>query len=383
MDPTHTKIQYPPGQYLQYLHAQGVIEKFCDIIERENHQRAQYFVKDPVNLNVAPQSEHFVRSITAYTTQPISLYCSCNAILLGSDGILLAENALIKDTVRHVPTWLPESAIESYSHHGEVRLKCALPITACSGSAFIGFNAGWRNYAHWIQECLPKIDFWLRYRDQINSAKLVVPAVEKGSFHEQCLEILGINTSDIIYVGNREALKFESTFLTNDLDLFGVTSAVSTAAHTLVRASPSMLGRGSKIYIHRNVPWRRLANFEKILPILERYDFAIVTFEDATVADQIAIMKEARYVIGEHGAGLINVVFSSAGARVLELFNPSSVQPAFWSVSSLCGHFYGYLVGVHAPSNACQKLDHNSSYTIDPNRLESAIEMMLSVRPGT
>jgi capsular polysaccharide biosynthesis protein len=114
-------------------------------------------------------------------------------------------------------------------------------------------------------------------------------------------------------------------------------------------------------------------NFEALRPVLNHHGFAVMTFDDQPLSQQIAIMHAADYVIAEHGAGLANIQFCRPGTVVLELFNEACVQPAFWSLASCFGLQFGFLVGHSIPTAEHPRMDWNSSYEIDPHRLDRAI----------
>ena len=361
----------------------GAAEIVGEPAPAEQRRRVQLLVSDPVNLEVAPFGHYFVDpQALDYTTEPVRIYRLPTALLLGSDGIVVYEGAPPRDTVRFFSHWIPECVVAEYVYHTSLRLKHGLSVSGQLASpAFIGFNGAWRNYAHWMQECLPKIIAWKRLRFQLGRPTLVVPRVPAGSFQAETLRLLGIGSEDVAAVSAGEVLALEATYLCSENELWSIPSLVVDAAAELVSAAqekePPQARSGDRIYIHREVQARPLANLGVITPVLERNGFSVVSFEDLPLSTQIATMGEARYVLGEHGAGLANVLFCRPGARVLELFNPASVQPAFWSISSACGHEYGYVVGAYASSVARSEADRNSPYEVSPHRLEEAILTIL------
>ena len=377
------------GEFLANLAKVGRVELVCEVAGSEPHQRAPFFISDPVDIKLATYGRPFLNPpVVKYATAPVNLYRVRSAVLLGSDGVVLHEVGPLRDTVHHISSWLPDCAIAEYVNQGSLRLKRPMPVRDhIAESVFIGFNAAWRNYAHWMQESLPKILAWRNLRVRLGNPKLVLPRISADSVEAHTLQILGIEPDDVIMVQPGEAVILDEAFMMSETSLFSVSSLVATAGQELARElkgrGPQETGCGQRVYIHRKVEWRRVANFATLTEVLERRGFAIVTFEDTPLARQIAIMREARYVIAEHGAGLINVMFCEPGARVLEMFNPVCVQAAFWSVSSACGHQYGFIVGSHVPSALRPDPDWNSAYEIAPERLDAAIATMLGERTET
>jgi capsular polysaccharide biosynthesis protein len=133
---------------------------------------------------------------------------------------------------------------------------------------------------------------------------------------------------------------------------------------------------GDRVYIHRIGSSRRVRNFGQIEPVLKRLGFSIAVFDDVPLTQQIAAMSAAEYVIGEHGAGMANVQFCQPGTPVLEMFNPSCIQPHFWSVASARGLRYGFIAGAHANGGTP---GWNTDYIVDPGALEQAVDAMRSI----
>ena len=55
---------------------------------------------------------------------------------------------------------------------------------------------------------------------------------------------------------------------------------------------------------------RRLINEEELLEVLEKYNFQNYFFEEMTMEEQIDLFSDAEIVIGPHGAGFANILFS-------------------------------------------------------------------------
>jgi hypothetical protein len=59
-----------------------------------------------------------------------------------------------------------------------------------------------------------------------------------------------------------------------------------------------------------------------------------------SLREQIATFSQAALVIGPHGAGLTNVVFSPKAARVIEISTPENCDDHFWRLAALRGQAY-------------------------------------------
>ena len=69
-----------------------------------------------------------------------------------------------------------------------------------------------------------------------------------------------------------------------------------------------------------------------------------ITFEDYSVEDQIKLVKNAKYIVALHGAGLVNLNFCKEGTKILELF-PHYYQCAYFYIFSNVMNFNYNLKG--------------------------------------
>lgn len=78
--------------------------------------------------------------------------------------------------------------------------------------------------------------------------------------------------------------------------------------------------RFEKIYISRlDSKNRKIINEHELINYLKKIGFKIVTLADLDIFKQIKIFKDAELIIGYHGAGLANLVFSSQFTKVIEI----------------------------------------------------------------
>jgi capsular polysaccharide biosynthesis protein len=101
-----------------------------------------------------------------------------------------------------------------------------------------------------------------------------------------------------------------------------------------VRACARANDHGRRIYISRRSQHMRVMVDEPLLEAaLAARGFEIIRPERLSVAEQIALFREASVIVGASGAGLANVLFADAGARVIEI-QPQNFT-SFW-VAATC-----------------------------------------------
>jgi len=136
-----------------------------------------------------------------------------------------------------------------------------------------------------------------------------------------------------------------------------VSSAGDAAEGDLTAGAP---GVGERIYISRDdAALRRVANEAEISAIARDAGFAIIRMSDYSLAEQIAVMRGARYVIGPHGMGLTHMIFNRGPLGILELFHPTLGTDAYAMMSRAMGFDYHWMLGEAIG-------DHKASYRIDP-----------------
>jgi len=132
-----------------------------------------------------------------------------------------------------------------------------------------------------------------------------------------------------------------------------------------------------RIYLtrkNRNV--RCVENESELIPILDQYNFTLLSFEEISFWDQVALMNNAEAFVSIHGAGFSNVMFMKEGCKVLELINKPyadvEYQFPFWKLSVAAQlNYYAQLCntkpGASTRLRRGQKHDNVNTYLADEN----------------
>jgi capsular polysaccharide biosynthesis protein len=108
-------------------------------------------------------------------------------------------------------------------------------------------------------------------------------------------------------------------------------------------------------------------------------DFGVepVVLSVLTLDEQITLMRNARVVIGPHGAGLANVAFCSPGTVLYELLPDHYINPCVNQLAQLRGlHYWG---DVHASETNSGLWRHHTPWTVDIASVELRLRQILSV----
>lgn len=120
------------------------------------------------------------------------------------------------------------------------------------------------------------------------------------------------------------------------------------------RVTKKLLGQQATIPQKRNRVFierkdrhaRTISNKAEIYPILAKYNVRIVYLDDLSYQEQIAIFQESELIIGAHGAGLANIIWShSKKTTLIEIFSCDFIRPDYHWLASLFEIKYKCLVG--------------------------------------
>jgi len=105
---------------------------------------------------------------------------------------------------------------------------------------------------------------------------------------------------------------------------------------------------------------RSVPNLGQVVASLDAQDVRVLDAAQVDIYEQILIHTHARILVGQHGAGLTNMIWMPKGSWVIEILPPmpDDAQPIFRNLASAMGHQHLVVEqeSVHAPVNADQLL---------------------------
>jgi capsular polysaccharide biosynthesis protein len=211
---------------------------------------------------------------------------------------------------------------------------------------FLSFNSGHTNYAHWLTDNLIYLYVYVTKMKPLG-IKIVLPDSLLG-FAKETVEILGIEAADIIVAGD-EVLAFDDLHFMDTIYFGEIPQIFKDAVHYLkanaLKGQPAPSVDQSVYISRRDAVSRPLINNAELEAQLLQSGFDIVATGELTLRAQIALFANAKIVVGQHGAGLINAIFCQPGAVLIELFPEYMLQAHFWTAASLVGVRYGFVSG--------------------------------------
>ena len=246
--------------------------------------------------------------------------------------------------------------------------------------AYVIPRKGSKNYYHSLVDIIPSI---YGYSMLGLDCDLVV-SHELSPIEKYFIDQLGINREKIIdtRVQNIEIEKaivphastFRQTFFSYCRN---VAQRIKSDATSIIGCSEES-NNNRFLYISRSRSCNRpMINEKEVERLLASIGFRIVHMEDIDLVSQIKIANEANFIVGAHGAGLANLVFSSSECRILELIPRKYLTPLFCQLASDCGVEYDVLIGDMIGEHIGNQVDFK--WSIDIEKLENAIGKLLSM----
>lgn len=124
---------------------------------------------------------------------------------------------------------------------------------------------------------------------------------------------------------------------------------------------------------------RSIINEGEIEQLLSKYRFTKLYLEDYSMPKQWSIGRNAKVVVGVHGAALKNLVFNNQSVKLIELFHPGYVVDIYRRDNAVSGGRWCGVTG-QMPEDIIQKLEKDarsfafSRMTIDPMSLQKALD---------
>lgn len=118
---------------------------------------------------------------------------------------------------------------------------------------------------------------------------------------------------------------------------------------------------------------RRLINEDEVEQALQEYGFQKLYFEDIPISEQWSITKNAKAIVGMHGAALSSLVFNRNAVKVVELFHPGYVVDMYrWITNAIGGTWCG--VSGQITEDVIRELDFKQnarSFALTPTKIDT------------
>jgi len=296
--------------------------------------------------NIDPKYVHLFKNKQTYTSSPLKTKTLKN-VFVSHWGLLIKNYLMPLKSAENLLGFYDQSfyfqhykkAIEQYlvSKYGK-----SLPsIILDDSKEYFTIHTPWFGYFSWFTTNLPRL---IKVHNKNPQAILLIteeinrfPFVKESLKLFPNLERLEVKDGHHMFVKNfvfAQVRPWTSQFEYDDLQL--VRNQCFNFIDSQKQSNISM----QLVYVSRRKAKRRnITNETEVEEYLQTKGFTSICFEDYSVFEQIAIMRQAKVFISLHGAGLTNTIFMSPNTTVLELSpipdKDNQFRFPFWRICDL------------------------------------------------
>jgi len=203
------------------------------------------------------------------------------------------------------------------------------------------------NYYHFVAESLPRL---IMARDILLKDPSVRLLTRNQPFILQFLEKLGIAADRIETLHHDHVIFANTLYVPTPTKMFSPPQENLLALYQHLAVDVPVQGpRNLVIYTSREGSWSRdVANERFVInamrALLAKTDLELVVFDGSLgVEETIGLFRRAILVIGPHGAGMTNMLWTQEGTKVIEFLHMSYPLLCYWHMASAMGVEYWML----------------------------------------
>ena len=219
-----------------------------------------------------------------------------------------------------------------------------------------GFSGAF-NYSHWLCDILPKLIILNKFISIDSIDKILISNIDLD-FQKQSLDLLNIRKDKIIN-GNKirhifadEFIFLEHPYWKNGMNFVQTINhlpywAIKSVRDKFIDFADSKKKFPEKIFIDRSdSPYSRnqIINHDEVWSELQKAGFVKFRLAEMPFIEQITLFKNAKFIVGAHGAGLANIIFSSPGSKLLEFRSPNFDSSQWKIISEMNNMKFDYIM---------------------------------------
>tara|TARA_B100000795_G_scaffold138512_1_gene103508 strand:+ start:382 stop:1476 length:1095 start_codon:yes stop_codon:yes gene_type:complete len=207
-------------------------------------------------------------------------------------------------------------------------------------------DASENNYSHWLLDILPRLRI-IEENNLIESIDYFLLPELKYSFQHETLKLLKIPTKKIL--SNRKNRHIEAkTLIVTDHpwykkghvqdEMINVPEWIILWLRKKFLTSEVHKNINNKIYIDRSdsqFNHCKIINSEEVWRFLEKRGFKKLRLSEIGFSEQVSLFSTADVIIGAHGAGLSNIIFSRPETKIIEIQPNNHINQFFTHVSKI------------------------------------------------
>jgi len=333
----------------------------------------------PYPLNMAEKDRFRYEPYLGYELLPQKIKYLHN-VFVGNSGFCMNSRGLIKECHHAYPWQYEYYQNEASKYYYDAEDHPENLVVLDDENTYLAIHHPWFNYYHWVCESLFRL--WM-VRHKLEKLVLLLPEYYRDAdFITGSLEPFNIRR--IYYIPSGKSVMVRNLCLPqikplcdsyNPLQLKQVRDFYREFVHSKKSISTTL---GDRIYVSRRMaPRRKVVNEDEIEPVLKKYGFRIFYPEQYGFHEQVAIFSQVKFLAGEHGSGLTNLMFVNKGTSLLELHKDKSNEldhpsPLFWYMARAMGvNYYHQLCDTPGVEDY-----FDGDYIFDPVLLDRNLALM-------
>jgi hypothetical protein len=243
----------------------------------------------------------------------------------------------------------------------------------------IGTNDNW---FHFVLDYLPRL-LAVKECGLLDAGWRVALGRDRANLFPAVLALLKIDDEKIIWLDADRAHHFPRAVYVSNMGLQGIPHNFALALlrrYLLPKLvdpdAPMPISK--RIFVSRtDTTWRRLHNEHELYAGLERRGFEIVHPARLSLIQQVEIFRAATLVVGVHGSGLVNAVWSARPPRMIEISPLTSRDTHFSNLVKRLGGEHWRLRA--SAEETVQSGANRSDFSFAPEKIFTLIDEVMAV----
>ena len=252
-------------------------------------------------------------------------------------------------------------------------------------------DASENNFSHWLLDILPRIKIFEQNNSIEDIDYFLLPEL-KYSFQRETLEILKIPFNKILSDKQNRHIEANVLYVTGHPwhkkgnvqdEIIYIPEWIINWLREKFLANAEYKNVSEKIYIDRSdslFSHCQIINSDEVWEFLKNEGFTKIKSTEITFKNQIGLFNSATTIVGAHGAGLTNMIFSKSNTNIIEFAPKNHPNNFFYRVSQINNLNYRKIV-----SKDLRLSNHNKKgdILVDLKILKESFENLNEIKNNT
>ncbi|MFN8295942.1 MAG: glycosyltransferase 61 family protein [Chitinophagales bacterium] len=241
-----------------------------------------------------------------------------------------------------------------------------------SGDCVVAHHAYYQNYYHFLLEIMPRL---FVIKNEAHHLKLIINN-NLPSFVKEYISLF--NFKEIIYLHDYEIAKAEKiifpTFLSRGLSYNEIVMR-EMSNWLCEKLFDNNIFSPERIFISRsNAKYRKTENENEVFELLQKKGFVKFDLQEPNIRAQANFFKNAKYIVGSHGAGFSNMIFSKNCLLAIDIIHEQHPQDCFYNLASIFGVDYYYF---QCKGTGVDSYANNDNIIVDLIKFETVCNQLI------